>query len=78
MDRCTIDGCPGHYEGRSVTHTVRHGGELVVIDHVPTEVCSVCEDVLLSPETIRAIEQMLQTESKPSGSAPVYEFRKAG
>ena len=61
-----------------MTHTVRRGGELVVIDHVLADVCSVCGDALLSPETIRAIEQMLQTESKPSGSAPVYEFRKAG
>jgi YgiT-type zinc finger domain-containing protein len=78
MDSCTVDGCPGHYERRGVTHTVRHEGQLVVIDHVPADVCTICGDVLFSPETIRVIEQMLSTRSQPSGSAPIYEFRKAG
>ena len=39
--KCSIDGCPGTYESESVAHTVRHAGQLLVIDHVPAEVCSV-------------------------------------
>jgi YgiT-type zinc finger domain-containing protein len=78
MERCTIEGCSGAYEPRSITHTVRHHGQLVVIDHVPADVCTSCGDVLLSPETIRGIEQLLATETEPSGSAPIYEYRKAG
>src|SRR5688572_25759811 len=77
MERCTIEGCPGHYEARFVTHTVRQNDQLVVIDHVPADVCSACGDVLLSPATLRAIEQILCGPSQPSGAAPIYEFRKA-
>ena len=47
--KCSIIGCPGEYEEREITHTVRHKGRVAVIDHVPAEVCSVCADVLLKP-----------------------------
>jgi len=51
--KCSIEGCSGEYEERKIVHTVRHQGQVVVIDHVPAEVCSVCGDVLLKPETVR-------------------------
>jgi len=47
---------------------------LVVIDQVPAEVCSVCGDVLLRPETVRRIEQMLREARDPDRTAPVYEY----
>jgi YgiT-type zinc finger domain-containing protein len=72
--KCTIEGCPGQYEERRITHTVRHQGELIVIDHVPAEVCSVCGDVLLSPQTIRHIEKLLDSRRKPTGTVALYEY----
>ena len=51
--KCSIKGCPGMYEERLIVHTVRFRGQTIVIDHVPAEVCSVCGDVLLTPETTR-------------------------
>lgn len=72
--RCTLTGCPGGYEGRLVTHTVRHQGRLAVFDHVPAQVCSVCGDVLLSPETVRRIEAMLASGQVPAATVPVYEY----
>jgi len=71
---CTIEGCPGQYEERQIAHTVRRNGQVVVIDHVPAEVCSVCGDVLLKPDTVRRIEALLQTASEPAGTAPLYEY----
>ena len=71
---CTLAGCPGGYEPRLVTHTVRHRGQLVLFDHVPAEVCSVCGDVLFSPETVRRIEAMLASGQEPSATVPVYEY----
>lgn len=71
---CTITGCPGKYEESFVVHTVRHRGEIVVIDEVPAEVCSVCGDVLLHPETIRHIEKLLETKAVAPRTAPVYEY----
>jgi YgiT-type zinc finger domain-containing protein len=71
--KCNIKNCPGEYEPRTITHTVRQNGRVVVIDHVPAEVCDVCGDVLLRPETIRQLELLLK-RAQPASSAPVYEF----
>lgn len=72
--KCSIKGCPGQYEERQIVHTVRHKGQVIVIDHVPAEVCSVCGDVLLKPETVRRIEKLLRTAPRPQGTVPLYEY----
>jgi YgiT-type zinc finger domain-containing protein len=75
--KCSIDGCPGQYETAKITHTVRHRGHIIVIDHVPAEVCGVCGDVLLEPETIRRVETLLADLPEPTESAPLYEYAVA-
>ncbi len=72
--KCSIEGCSGEYEERKIVHTVRHQGRVMVIDHVPADVCSVCGDVLLKPETVRHIEELLQTATHPVGTVPLYEY----
>jgi YgiT-type zinc finger domain-containing protein len=72
--KCTIQGCYGEYEERYVVHPVRYRGQVVVIDHVPAQVCQVCGDVLLSPETVRRIEALLESQSQPARSVPLYEY----
>jgi hypothetical protein len=53
---------------------VRYRGQIIVIDHVPAEVCSVCGDVLLKPETVRRIEELLRTAAQPARTVPLYEY----
>ena len=72
--KCSIEGCPGEYEERQIVHTVRYRGQVIVIDQVPAEVCSVCGDVLLKPETVRRIEELLRTMAEPAGTVPLYEY----
>ncbi len=72
--KCSIEGCPGEYEERKIVHTVRYKEQVIVIDHVPAEVCSVCGDVLLKPETVRRIETLLRTATRPVGTVPLYEY----
>lgn len=72
--RCTIQGCPGGYERRKVVHTVRHEGRLIVINHVPAEVCEACGDVLFEPQTVRHIEHMLESLEQPHQTVPLYEY----
>ena len=74
MAKCSIQGCAGEYEDRTITHTVRHEGELMVIDSVPAEVCDVCGDVLFAPETVRELEEILRSHTPPSRTVPVYEY----
>jgi YgiT-type zinc finger domain-containing protein len=63
--KCTITGCPGEYEERQIVHTVRHRGQIIVINHVPAEVCTICGDVLLRPDTVRRIEGLLRMPAQP-------------
>jgi len=72
--KCSIEGCPGAYQRKSILHTVRREGRVIVIDHVPAEVCDICGDVLLQAGTVRRIEELLATETEPRKTAPVYEY----
>jgi YgiT-type zinc finger domain-containing protein len=75
--RCNIEGCPGEYEQREVVHTVHQGNRIIVIDHVPAEVCTTCGDVLFPPETVRQIELLRHTKASPIRTVPLYDFAQA-
>jgi len=72
--KCTIKGCPGHYERKHIVHTIKHKGKVLVFENVPADVCDVCSDTLLSPETIRGIEQIMHRGSRPKKHAPLYSY----
>lgn len=71
---CSIQGCPGEYEAKLIVHTVKHGADVFVFENVPADVCTICSDMLLAPETVRHLEQMLQQKRKPGRFAPVYAY----
>lgn len=75
--RCNIEGCPGEYEQKEVVHTVRQGTRIIVIDHVPAEVCNICGDVLFTPDTVRKIEALRRTALPPVRTVPLYDFTQA-
>jgi len=72
--KCSIKGCAGEYEDRLIIHTVRQGNDVLVIENVPAEVCSVCGDTLLKPDTVQHIERLLKQRVKPCKMAPMYQY----
>ena len=72
--KCSIKGCTGEYEATTVIHTLRKAGRVMVIDHVPAEKCSVCGDVLFTPDTVRRIERLLATLPEPAKTVPLFEY----
>lgn len=72
--KCSIRGCPGELEHKLITHTVHRGDRVFVISHVPAEVCSVCGDVLFTPDTVRRIQEIVAGGKEPSATIPVYEY----
>lgn len=72
--KCSIQGCPGEYESRSIVHSVSHENSVVIFESVPAEVCDVCSDTLLSPETVRHIEKLMREKARPEKFAPVYQY----
>ncbi|MFP4501057.1 MAG: YgiT-type zinc finger protein [Candidatus Hydrogenedentota bacterium] len=73
--KCSIQGCPGQYEARTILHTVKRGEDVFVFENVPADVCDVCSDTLLAPETIRHIEALLEDHAEPCKQAPVYVYQ---
>jgi YgiT-type zinc finger domain-containing protein len=71
---CSIQGCPGRYESRQIIHTVRRGDDLLVVENVPAEVCDVCSDTLLTPDTVRHLERLIHERATPEKFAPVYDY----
>ena len=71
---CSVKNCPGEYEEKKIYHTVKMHNQVVVIDHVPAEVCSICGDVLLKPDTVRQIEKLLKKPVSPTKRIPLYEY----
>ena len=67
--KCSIQGCPGQ-----VVHTVHRDSEILVFEHVPAEVCSVCGDTVLAPETVKRLEALLHGKGKPERLAPLYDY----
>ena len=72
--KCSIQGCPGHYEHRLIIHPLKYRGDVMVFENVPAEVCDVCSDTLLAPETIRHIEALIEQHPEPEKHAPVYAY----
>lgn len=72
--KCSFESCPGEYEAKKTLHAVRHDGQIIVIDHVPADICSVCGDALLEPDTVRRIGSLIDEKRKPAMTVPLYEF----
>jgi YgiT-type zinc finger domain-containing protein len=67
-------GCSGTYEERLITRAFRRGDDVVVLDSIPAEVCDICGDTLLAPDTARHIEQVLKTRGVPTRTVPLYVY----
>ena len=72
--KCQI--CDGSYEERLITRTYRRDGRIIVVDDVPAEVCNLCGDVLLKPETVELIEEALREAEKATEFAPVVHLAR--
>ncbi len=72
--KCSIKGCPGHYESKHINRVITKDGHIFVIEGIPASVCNVCGDTLISLKTIRSIEKMLERPGEPVATAPVYSL----
>ena len=71
---CGCKGCSGRYENRLITRAFRQGDDVAVLDNIPVEVCDICGNTLLAPETVRHIELLLKARGAPSRTVPLYEY----
>lgn len=75
-DRCAV--CGGRLRPTSITHEERRRSRLYLFQHVPAQVCTVCEEVWIDEAILREVDRLLR-EGEPVRKleTPVYDFAAA-
>ena len=73
--KCDVCGI-GDRERKEIRYTLTIEDRLVVIDHVPADVCPNCGEISFSPEVAERLQQTAWGSRQPSRSieTQVYEF----
>ncbi len=76
-DRCAV--CGGRLRSTTITHAERRRARLSLFQHVPAQVCTVCEELWIDEATLREVDRLLR-EGEPVRKleTPVYDFAAAG
>ena len=71
-DVCTA----GQRRPQLIPYTLATADRLVLVDHVPAEVCDRCGEVTLSPNVVERLQQTVWQQAPPARfiETPVYEF----
>ena len=71
-DVCAV----GERHHELIRYTLSTGDRLVLIDHVPAEVCDRCGEVTLSPDVVERLQQTIWRHEPPARviETPLYEY----
>ena len=74
MTKCPF--CGGKLEERVVTHPQTYLSKVYILENVPAEVCSQCGEVLLRPEILERMQQLVWSGVAPTciTQVPVYDL----
>ena len=64
------------YLSAAVTSDCSMADRLILVDHVPAEVCDRCGEVTLSPDVVERLQQTVWQREPPARfvETPLYEF----
>lgn len=73
--RCTVCGA-GEVQQKLVRYSLSFEDKLVVVDHVPANVCGNCGETSFSPEVVEKLQNTVWHTHSPVRTleTPVYEF----
>ena len=59
-----------------IRYSLSMNDRLILVDHVPAEVCNRCGEVTLSPDVVERLQQTVWHQDTPARviETPVYEF----
>lgn len=71
-DVCGLD----QRQPRLIHHSITIDDQLIVIDHVPAEVCPRCGEVSIAPEVVERLQNTIWQHQTPSRTieTPIYEY----
>ena len=66
----------GERRPRLIRYSLSRADVLILVDHVPAEVCDRCGEVTLSPDVVERLQQTIWQQEPPARviETPVYEF----
>lgn len=72
--RCAF--CRGELENRLIRYFQEYKGRVVLIENVPAEVCTQCNEQLLAPDVVERIQRIVweQPAPKRETTVPVYDL----
>jgi YgiT-type zinc finger domain-containing protein len=78
MTKCPF--CGGELEERVVTHPQSYQGKVYILENVPAEVCSQCGEMLLRPEVLEKMQQLVWSGVAPKRTTqvPIYDLAEVG
>ena len=74
MKTCPL--CGGGLEDQRITHPQKYKEEIIILENVPAEVCRQCGEVLLRPDILELLQDMVW-KGKSAGHVtelPAYDF----
>ena len=82
VKRNTISGggkcplCGGQLEAKSITHTQQYEGKVFILENIPAEVCRQCGEVLIRPDVVERMQELVWSNGSPTRTAhvPVYDL----
>jgi YgiT-type zinc finger domain-containing protein len=74
MSRCPL--CGGELEEKTITHAQEYKEKIVILENVPAEICRQCGEVLLRPDVLERVQELVWSEAAPkrTASVPVYDL----
>lgn len=78
MNKCPL--CGGELEQKTVTHPQEYKGAILILENVPVEVCRQCGEVLLRPDVLEKIQELVWSKQAPrrTASVPVFDLAEVG
>lgn len=73
-DKCSV--CGSETKQTKIIYTQTIGDKFYVVKDVPAEVCGQCSEEYLDPDTVDAIQKIIEQHKTPSKKieVPVYNF----
>lgn len=74
MKTCPL--CGGELEEKIVTHPQEYKGKIIILENVPAELCRQCGEVLLRPDILERVQEVVWSEVAPkrTASVPMYDL----
>lgn len=74
MKKCPL--CGGDLEEKTVSHPQDYRGKIIIMENVPADVCLQCGEVLIHPDVLERMQEVVWSKIAPRRTArvPVYDM----